>query len=196
MPEAMAGLPVPPRPWEREGCADHPIRGSGFKFNSFSDVSDQRKDHAAVGGSVQILDVDPSSWWDTHQVDSLSASGFCDAAVAVTITKTAPGLLACWSPGVRPDVPQKSAGFIVRVDPRHYAGPLGQPLAIRCVRDFSSEVDDFNCELSYRIADDVGVWYDFRTSLLPLDAIIAFDRELRRRLSESEVTDYWWPALP
>jgi hypothetical protein len=60
----------------------------------------------------------------------------------------------------------------------------------------SAGADDHVCEISYRLDTDVGVWYEFQTSVMPLTAVIDFDRELRRRIAEAEVSDYWWPALP
>ena len=50
--------------------------------------------------------------------------------------------------------------------------------------------------MSYRLDRDLGVWYEFRTSLIPLSGVIDFDRELRRRIAEAEVSDYWWPVFP
>jgi hypothetical protein len=192
-PETLAGLPIPPRPFEPKGCPDHPMRGSGFKFSSFSDVANPTMADAAIGGSVQIIDIDPWSWWDTHELYSLSTANSCDAT-AEGKAEIAPGLIACRSPASA-DRPRHSR-FVVIVDPRHYAGPLGQSLAIYCAADLRSEVDDHHCELSYRLTQDVGIWYDFRTSLLPLSRLVAFDRELRRRIAGAEVADYRWPVLP
>ena len=60
----------------------------------------------------------------------------------------------------------------------------------------SADADDHVCEISYRLDTDVGVWYEFHTSAMPLSGVIDFDRELRRRIAEAEVSDYWWPVFP
>ena len=100
-PETLADLPVPPRPFEPKGCPDHPIRGSGFKFSPFSDVTNPRMADTAIGGSVQIIEIDPSSWWDTHELYSLSMTSACGAAPEGK-PEIAPGLIACWSPAANP----------------------------------------------------------------------------------------------
>jgi hypothetical protein len=194
-PETLAGLPIPPRPFEPKGCPDHPMRGSGFKFSPFSDVANPAMADAAIGGSVQIIDIDPWSWWDTYELYSLSTDNSC-GAIPDGATEMAPGLIACRSPVVKPADRPKHFRFVVIVDSRHYTGPLGQSLAVYCAADLRGEIDDHHCEMSYRLAEDIGIWYDFRTSLLPLSRLIAFDRELRRRISEAEVVDYRWPAFP
>jgi hypothetical protein len=86
--------------------------------------------------------------------------------------------------------------LVAIIDPQQYAGPLGQPLAVLCNPNMSARADDYACEISYRLGQDLSVWYQFRTSLLPLSSLIAFDRELRRRIAEAEVPNYWWPVLP
>jgi hypothetical protein len=106
----------------------------------------------------------------------------------------APGLIAC-RPATSSDRARRQP-FAAVVDPRRHAGPLGQPLAILCSPNMSAGADDHVCEISYRLDTDVGVWYEFQTSVMPLTAVIDFDRELRRRIAEAEVSDYWWPALP
>jgi hypothetical protein len=194
-PETLAGLPIAPRPFEPKGCPDNPMRGSGFKFSSFSDVANPAMADAAIGGSVQIIDIDPSSWWDTYELYSLSTGNSC-GAIAEGKTEIAPGLIACRSPAAASADRPKHSRFVVIVDPRHYTGPLGQSLAIYCAADLRSEVDDHSCEMSYRLTQDLGIWYDFRTSLLPLSRLVSFDQELRRRISEAEVADYRWPVLP
>jgi hypothetical protein len=189
-PEMAAGLPVPPRPSEPGGCPDHPLRGIGFKFSPFSDVADPERAATATGGSVQIIDIDPSSWWDTHEVYSLSNAGACG-----TRSEVAPGLTAC-RPAAASPPDRKHSAFVALVDPRQHAGPLGQPLAILCKPDSPNQTENHLCEVSYRLDQDVGVWYHFQTSVLPLSGLIDFDRELRRRISEAEVADYWWPVFP
>lgn len=189
-PETAAGLPVPPRPSEPRGCPDHPLRGIGFKFSPFADVADPGKADTMTGGSVHIIDIDPSSWWDTHEVYSLSNAGSCGTA---NRSEVAPGLTVCRPATASFD--RRHSPFVAVVDPQHHTGPLGQPLAIHCKPDLPNEIDHL-CEISYRFDQDVGIWYHFHTSLLPLSDLIAFDRELRRRISEAEVADYWWPVFP
>lgn len=191
-PEMAVGLPVPPRPSEPRGCPDHPLRGVGFKFSPFSDVVDPDRADTATGGSVQIIDIDPASWWDTHEVYSLSNAGSCGMADR---SEVAPGLTVC-RPAAASATDRKHSPFVAVVDPRHHTGPLGQPLAIHCKPGLPGETDDHVCEISYRLDQDVSIWYHFHTSLLPLSGLIAFDRELRRRISEAEVADYWWPVFP
>jgi hypothetical protein len=105
-------------------------------------------------------------------------------------------LTVCWSAAAGPAERRNRSPFVAIVDPQHYAGPLGQPLAIFCNPAMSAQAADYACEISYRLNQDVGLWYDFRTSLIPLSRLIDFDRELRRRIAEAEVPDYWWPIFP
>jgi hypothetical protein len=187
--ETAADLPVPPRPWQPQGCPDHPLRGTGFKFGPFSDVTSPGAAETAIGGLVQLIEVDPAAWWDTYERHALTNP--CTAGHGAEM---APGLIVC-----RQALSSGRAGrlpFAAIVDPRRHAGPLGQPLAILCSPDMSSGADDHVCEISYRLDTDVGVWYEFQTSVMPLTGVIDFDRELRRRIAEAEVSDYWWPALP
>jgi hypothetical protein len=189
-PELATGLPVSPRPFEPNGCPNHPMRGAGFEFSTFSDVDNPGMADFAIGGSVQIIDIDPSSWWDTFELFSLRANA-CGSG-----TEIAPGLIACRPTATNSADQRKRSPFVVLVDPRHYAGPLGQSLAVHCQANLLNQVGDDVCEISYRLGQDVSIWYHFQTSLLPLSGLIAFDRELRRRLSEAEIADYWWPVFP
>lgn len=192
--ETAAGLPIPPRPWQPKGCPDHPLRGTGFEFGPFSDVTDPASAETATGGFVHLIEADPASWWDTYQRYSLSSSNTCVASPA-TGADTIPGMTVCRSAAAASDR-RKRAPFAAIVDPQHYAGPLGQPMAILCNPDMSTVADDHACEISYRLDQEIGLWYEFRTSRLPLSGLIAFDRELRRRIAEAEVPEYGWPALP
>jgi hypothetical protein len=191
--ESAIGLPIAPRPFEPKGCPDHPLRGVGFKFTSFSDLADPAIG-TATGGSIQILELDPFASWDTHDRYSLSKSNSCDTAKREP--PPLPGLVICGAASAASSDRGRPAAFAVIVDPGHYAGPLGQPLTVLCHSTLSTQADDYGCELSYRLQPDLGVWYQFRTSLLPLSGLIAFDRELRRRIAEAEVPNYWWPSLP
>ena len=111
-------------------------------------------------------------------------------------TEVAPGLTVCRpAAAISPDR-RSRLPFAAIVDSQHYTGPLGQPLAILCNPNMSAGANDYLCEISYRLDHDVGVWYEFHTSLVPLSGLIGFDRELRRRIAEAEVSDYWWPILP
>jgi hypothetical protein len=193
-PETSAGLPIAPRPFDPKGCPDHPIRGIGFKFSSFSDVTGSNTTEIAIGSSIQIIGIDPWSWWDTHEIHSLRHARSCDGTDAGGI-EMASALRACRSFEAQSAGHERSS-FTVIVDPERYAGPLGQPLAVNCRANRSDEVDDHICEMSYRLSQEIGIWYDFRTSLLPLGRLIAFDAELRRRIVEAEVADYWWPVFP
>ena len=194
--ETTAGLPMPPRPWQPKGCPDHPLRGMGFKFGPFSDVANPEASETATGGLVQLIEIDPSSWWDTHERYSLSNSRSC-AAGHLSRDRNCTWLDRVSAGRSRLSRSTRAALRSSRlVDSRHYAGPLGQPLAILCNPDMSADADDHVCEISYRLDQDVGVWYEFRTSLIPLSGLIGFDRELRRRIAEAEVSDYWWPILP
>jgi hypothetical protein len=190
-----AGLPMPPQPWQPKGCPDHPLRGTGFKFSPFSDVSSPESATATVGGVIQLLEIDSSSWWDTHERYSLASHGSC-AAEPSSGTEPAPALTMCWPVAADSADRRSRAPFAATVDPQQYASPLGQPLAILCNPDLSGDVDGYACEISYRLDQDVGVWYEFRTSRIPLSGVISFDRELRRRIAEAEVPDYGWPVLP
>ena len=191
--ETAAGLPVAPRPSQPRGCPDHPLRGMGFKFGPFSDVTRPGPAETAISGLVELVEVDPAAWWDTYERHSLSNR--CAAGHPGGV-ETAPGLTLCWPAStVSSDRPGRLP-FAALVDPRHHAGPLGQPLAILCNPNMSAGADDYVCEISYRLDHDLGVWYEFHTSLVPLSGLIGFDRELRRRIAEAEVSDYWWPMLP
>jgi hypothetical protein len=192
--ESASGLPVPPRPFEPRGCPDHPLRGMGFKFDSFSDLTNPAAE-TATGGSVQLIEIDPASSWDTHERYSLSNSNACDAA-KTREPQPIPGLTICSAGSTDWDDRPNRSGFVAIVDPQQYAGPLGQPLAVLCNPNMSAQADDYACEMSYRLGEDLSVWYQFRTSLLPLSGLIAFDRELRRRIAGAEVPNYWWPILP
>jgi hypothetical protein len=193
--ETTAGLPVPPRPSQPGGCPDHPLRGMGFKFGPFSDVAHPDAAETAISGFIQLIEIDPSSWWDTHERYSLSRSNSC-AAAGWRGTGSTPGLTVCWSAAAGPADRRDRSPFVAIVDPQHYTGPLGQPLAIFCNPNMSADANDYACEMSYRLDRDLGVWYEFRTSLIPLSGVIDFDRELRRRIAEAEVSDYWWPVFP
>jgi hypothetical protein len=189
--ETAAGLPIAPRPFEPGGCPDHPLRGIAFNFDLFSDPNDPSAEIAT--GNFHLVDIDPSSWWDTHERYALSNSRVC--ASGSSQADATPGIAICSSPTDRSAERGKRAAFVAVVDPQHHAGPLGQRLALHCSPASGGEFEDHTCEISYRLDQDVGVWYQFQTSLLPLSRLIAFDRELRRRISEAEVPDYWWPAL-
>ena len=193
--ETAAGLPVPPRPWQPKGCPDHPLRGMGFKFGPFSDVTNPGAAETAIGGLVQLIEVDPASWWDTYERSSLSNPNPCAAGHARG-TEVAPGLTVCRPAAAISSDRRSRLPFAAIVDSQHYTGPLGQPLAILCNPNMSAGANDYLCEISYRLDHDVGVWYEFHTSLVPLSGLIGFDRELRRRIAEAEVSDYWWPILP
>jgi hypothetical protein len=193
--ETAAGLSVSPTLSEPEGCPDHPLRGMGFKFGPFSDVTKPKAAEPAMGGFVQLIEIDRTSWWDTHELYALAKSGTCAAGEWQGV-ETTPGLTVC------PATAASSAGrgsrspFFAIVDPRLYKGPLGQQLAVFCNPNTSAHAEDYSCEISYRLDEHVGVWYDFRTSLVPLSGLIAFDRELRRRIGESEVPAHLWPVPP
>jgi hypothetical protein len=193
--ETAADLPMPPRPWQAKGCPDHPLRGTGFKFAPFSDVANPEATPAAIGGLVQLLEIDSSSWWDTYERYALADPGSC-ATEPSRGSETASVLTVCRPAEATPAGRRIRAPFVATVDSRQYASPLGQPLAIFCNPDLSGNPEDHTCEISYRLAQDVGVWYEFRTSRLPLSGLISFDRELRRRITEAEVPDYGWPVLP
>jgi hypothetical protein len=212
--DTAAGLPIPPRRAEPEGCPDHPLRGVGFKFGPFSDVNNPGTAETAIGGLVQLIEIDPASSWDTHERYSLSNPGSCPAGDRgasemtpgemthgevttgeMTFGEMTPGLTVCWSAAAGSADRGKRSPFVALVDSRHYTGPLGQPLAVLCNPNMSADADDYSCELSYRIDRDVILWYDFRTSLIPLSGLIDFDRELRRRIAQAEVPDYGWPSL-
>ena len=193
--ETAAGLPVPPRPSQPIGCPDHPMRGMGFKFAPFSDVANPGAAETAIGGLVQLIEVDPASWWDTYERYSLSKPNPCAAGHAGG-EEMVPGFTVCRpAAAVSPDR-RSRLPFAAIVDPRQHTGPLGQPLAILCNPNMSAGADDDVCEISYRLDHDLGLWYEFHTSLVPLSGLIGFDRELRRRIAEAEVSDYWWPVLP
>ena len=188
-------FPMPPRPSQPKGCPDHPLRGMGFKFGPFSDVSNPEAAETAIGGLVQLIEIDPSSWWDTHERYSLSSAGSCAAEHSSRDRN------GTWSDCVlagRSQLGRSTEPLSVCGNCRFSAlcGPLGQPLAILCNPNMSVDADDHVCEISYRLDQDVGVWYEFHTSRIPLSGLIGFDRELRRRIAEAEVSDYWWPVLP
>jgi hypothetical protein len=192
--ETAARLPVPPRPSEPNGCPDHPLRGIGFKFSPFSDVTHPAPAETEIGGFVQLVEIDPSSSWDTYERYALSNPDTC-AAGDWSATGTTPGLTMCWPAAARSADRSIRFPFAAIVDPQRYAGPLGQPLAILCSPNRSAGADDYACEISYRLDQDLIVWYDFRTSFIPLSGLIDFDRELRRRIAEAEIPDYGWPIL-
>jgi hypothetical protein len=193
--ETAAGLPVAPRPSQPRGCPDHPLRGMGFKFGPFSDVTKPGVAETAIGALVQLIEVDPAAWWDTYERHSLSRANACAAEHATGI-ETAPGLTVCRPAAATSSGRPGRLPLVAIVDSRHHAGPLGQPLAILCSPNTSAGADDHVCEMSYRLDTDVGVWYEFHTSVMPLSGVIDFDRELRRRIAEAEVSDYWWPVFP
>jgi hypothetical protein len=113
----------------------------------------------------------------------------------MTPDEMTPGLTVCWSTAAGSADRRNRSPFVALVDSRHYTGPFGQPLAVLCNPNMSADADDYSCELSYRLDQDVILWYDFRTSLIPLSGLIDFDRELRRRIAEAEVPNYGWPRL-
>ena len=193
--ETAAGLPMPPRPWQPKGCPDHPLRGMGFKFGPFSDVANPEAAETAIGGLVQLIEIDPSSWWDTHERYSLSNSGSC-AAEPSRGTEMAPGLTVC-RPAAAISADRRSRLRLSRLSiPGTIPVRSVNPWRSLCNPNMSADADDYVCEISYRLDQDLGVWYEFRTSLIPLSGLIDFDRELRRRIAEAEVSDYWWPILP
>lgn len=193
--ETAAGLPIPPRRSEPEGCPDHPLRGIGFKFGPFSDVGSPGAAETSIGGLIQLIEIDPYSWWDTHERYALAGAGTCRAG-DTSDRETAPGMTMCRSGPARAAEDPARSSFAAIIDSRSYSGPLNQPLAILCNPDDTSRADDHVCEISYRLDRNVGVWYQFSTSLISLPRIIAFDRELRRRIAEAEMTDYAWPVVP
>jgi hypothetical protein len=170
------------------------LRGVGFKFASFSGLNDPA-DETSTGGSVQLIEVDPSSSWDTHERYALSNFNACDAAKRRE-PQPIPGVTICAAASAGLGDSGSRSGFAAIIDPRQYAGPLGQTLAALCHPNMAAQADDYACEISYRLGHDLSVWYQFRTSLLPLSGLITFDRELRRRIAEAEVPNYWWPVLP
>jgi hypothetical protein len=197
--ETAADLPIPPRRSEPEGCPDHPLRGIGFKFGPFSDVGSPGESpgvtETRIGGPIQLIEIDPHSWWDTHERYALAGAGVCRAGDR-SDHETAPGMTICRPNPARAAEDPARSSFAAIIDSRFYSGPLNQPLAILCNADDSSRGDDHVCEISYRLDRSVGVWYQFSTSLISLPRIIAFDRELRRRIAQAEITDYSWPVVP
>ena len=194
--ETAAGLPIPPRRAEPEGCPDHPLRGMGFKFAPFSDVATAGSAGANTGGLVQLIEIDPYSWWDTHERYALGGAGVCRTGDRA---ETAPNMTICRPVAARSADAAGHSSFAALIDSRYYAGPLDQPLAILCDSAGSRRADDADdhvCEISYRLERNVGVWYQFETSLIPLSHIVDFDRELRRRIAQAEIADYGWPVPP
>lgn len=192
--ETAAGLPIPPRRSEAEGCPDHPLRGIGFKFGRFSDVASAGAGEIDIGGAVQLIEIDPYSWWDTHERYALAGAGLC--AGEGNGRETAPNMTICQSAAARPADRVAHAPFAAIIDSRYYSGPLNQTLAMLCNPGAASRAEDYVCEISYRLKRDVGVWYQFETSLSSLSRIIDFDRELRRRIADAEIADYAWPIPP
>lgn len=191
--ETAAGLPIPPRRAEPEGCPDHPLRGIAFKFGPFSDIAAPGIAEAGTGGLVQLIEIDPYSWWDTHERYALGGAGVCRTGDR---SEMAPNMTICRPVGPRSAGPSGHSSFAAIIDSRYYAGPLDQPLAVLCSSGSSNHADDQVCEISYRLERNVGVWYQFETSLIPLSHIVDFDRELRRRIAQAEIADYGWPIPP
>ena len=191
--ETAAGLPIPPRRAEPEGCPDHPLRGIAFKFAPFSDVATPGGAGADIGGLVQLIEIDPYSWWDTHERYALGGAGVCRTGERSEI---APDMTICRPVAAHSAEAGRYASFAALIDSRHYAGPLDQPLAILCGSAGSDHADDHLCEISYRLERNVGVWYQFETSSISLSHIVDFDRELRRRIAQAEIADYRWPIVP
>lgn len=190
--ETAAGLPIPPRRGEPEGCPEHPLRGIAFKFAPFSDVASPGVAGADSGGLVQLIEIDPYAWWDTHERYALAGTDVCRTGDRSEI---APNMTIC-RPAAARSTGSVHAPFAAIIDSRYYSGPLNQPLAILCNSDGSNQGDDHRCEISYRLDRNVGVWYQFDTSQISLARIVDFDRELRRRIAEAEIADYGWPVVP
>jgi hypothetical protein len=171
------------------------LRGIAFKFGPFSDVATPGIAGADIGGLVQLIEIDPYSWWDTHERYALAGAGECRAD-RWSNGETAPHMTICRSAAPRSAERPGSASFTAMIDPRYYSGPLDQPLAILCNSGDPNRADDYVCEISYRLEPNVGVWYQFETSQIALTRIIDFDRELRRRIAQAEIADYRWPIVP
>ncbi|MBV8835251.1 MAG: hypothetical protein JO000_01820 [Alphaproteobacteria bacterium] len=188
--ETAAGLPIPPRLSDPEGCPDHPLRGVGFKFAPFADVESREPRNADIGIAIQLIEIDFSSWWDTYERYALAGGNGCGPHDRIG-PEAVPGMIVCWSTTNGP----VRASFAAIVDSQSYRAPHERPLAVLCNSDQSSQGDDYLCEISYRLDGNVGVWYEFSLSLIPLSGIIDFDKELRRRLAAAEIADYGWPTL-
>lgn len=190
--ETAAGLPLPPRRSEPEGCPDHPLRGIAFKFAPFSDVASPPVAGADIGSLVQLIEIDPYAWWDTNERYALAGTGVCRSG---DWSEIAPTMTICRSAAAS-SAGSARASFAAIIDSRYYRGPLNQPLAILCNSDGSDHGNSHLCEISYRLDRNVGVWYQFDTSRIPLARIVDFDRELRRRIGQAEIADYGWPIVP
>src|SRR5262249_14997050 len=143
-----AGLPIPPRHSEPEGCPDHPLRGMGFKFGPFSDVASPGPENS-IGGLIQLIEIDPYSWWDTHECYAWAGAGLSRAG-ATSDRATTHAMTRCRRGSARtPEDPARSS-FASIIDSRSYGGPLNQPLAILCNPDASTRADEHVCEISYR----------------------------------------------
>jgi hypothetical protein len=200
-PQKMAALPTPPKPSDPEGCPDHPIRGFGFNFKKFTTSRDSNDEVSKKFGDIAGGEIINSSSSLIQKSDNDIYTKICKEGQANA--EVAPGLIACWYKNAVDFENRGRHGMEVQAKPEAYQTPHGGKYTLECDINFGSKQNDaYFCRTAYNIykwlndtineSYGVSIAYGFNTEKIPLKEAIAYDRELRRRIIESEVPNYPW----
>jgi hypothetical protein len=178
-----AHLPQPPKPAEQEGCPDHPIQAMGYYMTHFSTVPEDKGSVLYANADKVPVEVINSLTAGLNPVDKKVFELICDK---YNLRDTSvPGLTGC----------KKSAecDHGAAYHANNYPLPLGQTMTLDCSLPLHyCEESPGLCSVSYRLYDDLGVWYKFKTAIVPIKDALDYDRELQRRIMAAEVKHYHW----
>ena len=177
--EYLAALPKPPQPDEPEGCPGHPIQGGAFDIFPWSAPPGEAANAAtAYADSLYLIVNDGNRPTSENGLFALvcKSYGLRDNGVA--------GFDGCKKPfHCDEDVAYQTT---------EYEAPVGGKVALFCRVAADCSGIPSVCDGGYQIKKNFVVNFSFRTARLPIVQFIAADRELRRRIDLSEITDFKW----
>jgi hypothetical protein len=175
-------IPQPPKPSEPAGCPDHPIQALGFYLKCFSAMpGDKDKILYANADRVPIEIINnPKHGLQNEGLLDLICNRYDLRDTSV------PGFTGCKKPF------QCDHGAVYEAN--DYALPFDQKMILDCVMPLQYCEDSPGiCEVSYKMYDDLNVWYKFKTKDVSIQQALDYDRELRRRIEAAEIKNYRWP---
>ena len=180
-----AHLPQPPKPSDPAGCPDHPIQALGYYLRHFSALpGDTAKSLYANADKVPIEIINNPSP-GLNAVDTKSFDLICKTYHLHD--DSVPGFIGCKKPF------KCDHGEIYQA--KKYSLPFHQRMILNCVVSYRyCEPQPGLCSVSYRLFDDLTVWYKFKTVNVPIKDALDYDRELQRRIGLAEVKNYPWPS--
>ncbi|WP_137940289.1 hypothetical protein [Chitinivorax sp. B] len=181
-----AQLPASPDPAEPEGCYGNPTRVL-FMHYPIAELtipaSDTQPERTVGPGSFELITNMGDAYHSQKGHEEMFEMGKANKNGIYDCTPHTPDLIGCIPR------PNPTAGDYQAL-PERYQAPAQRPFTISCIDS------NWRCSVVYRAVGDINIGYVFGFRQLPLEHVVAFDKQARAHIEQLVVPDYTWTAVP